>query len=458
LSCRKRFSDLLRLALEAGFLATLVLTFAGPACARDSGGESGLRREALARLDRGDAFGACGLLDTLLMRNQRDGVGAFWAARAREAAGRTEEARCRYLRIEGLAPGTREAELSRARRMRIERVQADVLSEDFPAAPAGAGGDSPPLPGSLLLLPPEDIGASGEHPPFALAWTDLLSDALRGSDLCPSPLPATLALLDLFHDGHAVRATEEAALHPVNTVEGLRARLRGLPAADGAPYLASGGGGWEADLAEALRRFQQDHSLPLTGEADLATEARLESEYREWLLLAPPPLDPRNLPEAARRLRAERVLRGIYRWDEGRVLVQLTLLDANGRAAGHEPITLTFAAEETPAMALRAATLLGASPPLPRVAPARLSPGEMESFASARLVLDRGTGRAAHGERAAPVARPRTATGVGGGPARVLDQHSDARSRRLARVSSAHVGRPRLDRNRARRSVARDPA
>ena len=76
------------------------------------------RVRALELLDAGEAPRARATLDSVLAAEPFDGTAAYWAARAVEESGEEAAARCRYLRVEGAWPGSREALLAEWRQNR----------------------------------------------------------------------------------------------------------------------------------------------------------------------------------------------------------------------------------------------------------------------------------------------------------------------------------------------------
>jgi hypothetical protein len=370
-------------------VATLLVA---PACA-----SAATPRARAARLiEAGNVTGASALLDSLLGEDPTDASAAYWAARVEEETGREVSAGCRYLAIEGAVPGTREALLAEWRRRALERRIADALAARGPDRVAGDAGRG--AGGAVLLLPPENVGAPDDAPLFGLAWTYLLHEALRGSGICPVPVPVALAAADLLRFGKPVRAPLAVTTAPVNTVEGLRARLSILSGADGALYLESPAGAWGDDLEAALVRFQRDRGLPPTGEADPGTQASIEETLLAWLQQVPPPVDPKLVPRVAELCGATVVVRGTWRREEGRITVELAPLDASGGANLGEPVTTSFTAGNAPvaarAAASRLALRLGGSE-VASSADWSLTPAELEQAAATLLLLDRGFARPA---------------------------------------------------------------
>jgi len=386
-----------------------------PGDAPDASSPRSPRQEAVAAFDAGDVARSAALLDSLLADDPTDADAAYWRARAAEAQGNGPEARCRYLALEAGAPGTPAALLAAGRRRSLERREADALvvrfarddrdDRDGPDGRDGPGGrdggqaEAEEGPGTaVLLLPPEALGSAGESPLFGLAWAYLLADGLAGPDLCPISVPSLLAATDLLRAGRAVRAPQSVSAWPVNTVEGLRARLAALPGVDGLPYLATAGREWDAALEQAIRRFQTDQEIPPTGDADLGTQARLEDALESWLGVPPPPLEPKLLPSAARLLGADVVVRGTYRREGGQLEVSLALLDAGGTPRHGEPIVRRFRPADLPQAAREAARAiadrLGATRP-PAAASWSMAPEEFDRAAASLLLHDRGMPAAA---------------------------------------------------------------
>lgn len=371
-------------------LVVTLVGLTGPA------GAANPRARAMRLLEAGDAVAAAALLDSLLVEDPTDAPGAYWAARAEEDAGRVDAAWRRYQDLEGVLPGTPEALLSEWRRRALERRAADALAARGPdrldSDPGrGAGG-------AVLLLPPENLGSPDDAPLFGLAWTYLLHEALRGSGISPVSMPVALAAADLLRYGKAIRAPAAVSTAPVNAVEGLRARLAILPGADGATYLDSPAGGWGDDLDAALIRFQREHGLPSTGEADLGTQARIEEAVLGWMQQVPLPVDPRHLSRMAELCGATAVVRGTWRREEGRITVELAPLDSAGASRFGEPVVAVFTAGDAPvaarAAASRLSTRLGGGELAPAV-PWSLTPPELEQGAATLLLLDRGLPRPA---------------------------------------------------------------
>ncbi len=350
------------------------------------------RARAMRMIETGHPAAAAALLDSLLAADPTDASAAYWAARVEEEAGRDAPAICRYLALEGAVPGTPEATLATWRRQALERRSADALVARGPdrADPDRTGR------GAVLLLPPENVSAPEDAPLFGLTWTYLLQEAMRGSEICPVPIPVMLAATDLVRDGRPIRAPAAATTAPVNTVEGLRARLSVLSGADGELYLRRPDGGWSEDLEAALVRFQRDQSLPPTGEADLGTQARLDEQLLVWLQQTPRPVDPKLVPRIAELCGATVVVRGTWRREEGRIALELAPLDPLGGARLGEPVSASFPIEQASTAAREAASRLvrrlGGSG-LDVAAGWSLTSAEYELATATLLLLDRGLSR-----------------------------------------------------------------
>lgn len=352
------------------------------------------RAEAMAAWDAGRPERALRLVDSLLTADPTDAVAAYWGMRIEETEGDHVAARCRALALEAGALGTPAALLAERRRRALERREADLLLERGIDAAALAA----PRRTTLLLLPPEELGGGGRQALFGLSWTYLVGEALRATAICPVPVPSMLVVQELLRDGRAARAPLAASVYPVNTVQGLRARLSVLPGAEGSSYLESADGGWDDRLEAAILRFQRERDLPATGEADLTTQARIEEVLESWLDRPPAPVEPRHLSRAAELLGAASIVRGTYRFDEGQIEVSLAVLSADGSSRLGEPLVTRFrptrAAEGAQVAAARIAERLGAQPS-PAVHAWTMSPEELESATRSLLLMDRGLPRVA---------------------------------------------------------------
>lgn len=356
------------------------------------------RARALSAMDQGHGGAALALLDSLSAADPGDGVAAYWGARAIELAGRVDEARCRYLAVEAGWPEDPAGELAGWRRRHLERSAAEAAAARGPDAMQRAAFEE--AAGAVLILPPEDLGGTAETPLFGLAWVYLLQDALRGSGVCPVPVSTMLVAADLLRYGRPVRAPATVSALPVNTLDGLRARLAVLPGADGGAYLSGAASSGEEDAAAveaALLRFQRDRGLAPTGQADLATQARLEEALEAWCDQPPAVIDPRLVVRAAQLTGATAVVRGTYRRDAGRIVVELVPLDASGAPAFGEPIVRDIAPGALVAAAAEAGATLAARFGRAAAPPARWSlPAEdLMKASGALLLLDRGLARAA---------------------------------------------------------------
>lgn len=328
-----------------------------PACAQEPRApvirESSRTRSPEARvLDtmvEGRLDAAAAALDSLLRADPADLTGGYLAARTDELRGRTARARCRYLELEAKARGTRQADLAFLRRRDLERRQADATflgDGSFPEETSARG---------LLLLPLEDLSDELDHPYFGLVWTYLMQETLQGSGLCPVSIPATLLAVEQLSRGVATRAPASLLGRPINTTGGLRARLSVLPGKDGTPLLETAEGDWDESLRRALEGFQAERDLPVTGEADRTTLTEIERALDLWLRRPPALLAPALLASVMREVGATMAARGTYRFEGGRVSVQLSLIDLAGRPLLGAPVSLNFEPRETVRYAGRAA-------------------------------------------------------------------------------------------------------
>jgi hypothetical protein len=137
----------------------------------------------------------------------------------------------------------------------------------------------------------------------------------------------------------------------------VRARLAAIPDRDGKPYLEDAEGEWDAVAREAIERFQADHGLPVTGDADLTTLSTLDRALDRWIERAPKALPPNLVPRAMELLGAARAVRGTYRLEGARVVVQLFLLSPDGQSS-IDPIILRFPIDQTTTSAFAAARRL----------------------------------------------------------------------------------------------------
>ncbi|MEZ4648916.1 MAG: peptidoglycan-binding domain-containing protein [Candidatus Eisenbacteria bacterium] len=353
------------------------------------------RGRAVDLLEDGRAADALAAFDSLLIGDLSDLGAGYLAATAEAALGRPGRARCRWLEVEVVGERENVGRLARFERRRTERELAD---RQLGLGAAWFSSEAPVLtaPG-IALLPLESLGGDVEGPYYGLTWTYLLYDALRGSRLCPAPIPSTLLALDLVTAGRGVRLPADIAAQPLNTVGGLRGRLALLPGGLGGGVLESPAGDWDDRLREALRFFQQTQGLAVTGEADPETQRRLETVFRSWLESPPVALAPNLVPRVLSVLGSTRAVRGTYRIESGEVRVQISIVDAAGQPTHPEPILLDFALGETAANARRAAAEIA------RLAGGRLSDwvetpeeigfGRWNNAAQARLVFDRGLPR-----------------------------------------------------------------
>ncbi|MCB9463029.1 MAG: peptidoglycan-binding protein [Candidatus Eisenbacteria bacterium] len=353
------------------------------------------RERGVDLLEGGRAAEALAVFDSLLIGDLTDLGAGYLAARAEADLGRPGRARCRWLEVEVVAEKDQVGRLARHDRRRTERELAD---RQLGLGAAWFSSEAPVLaaPG-IALLPLESLGGDVEGPYYGLTWSYLLFDALRGSRLCPAPIPSTLLALDLVTAGRGVRLPADIATQPLNTVGGLRGRLALLPGGLGGGVLESRSGDWDDRLREALRFFQQTQGLAVTGEADPETQRRLETVFRSWLESPPVALAPNLVPRVLSVLGSMRAVRGTYRIEAGEVRVQISIVDAAGQPTHPEPILLDFPLDETAVNARRAAAeiarLSGGRLSEWIDAPAEIGFGRWNSAAQARLVFDRGLPR-----------------------------------------------------------------
>ena len=353
------------------------------------------RQRGVSWLEQGRAAEALSLFDSLIVADLTNLGAGHLAATAESELGRPGRARCRWLEIEVVG---REWEVGRLARYSRREVEQELADRQLALGAAWFSAETPVLtaPG-IVLLPLESLGGDVEGEYYGLAWSYLLFDALRGSRLCPAPIPSTLLALDLVTSGRGVRLPAGVASQPLNTVGGLRGRLALLPSGLGGGVLESTSGDWDDQLREALRFFQQTQGLAVTGEADPESQRRLETVFRAWLESPPPPLPPNLVSRVLGVLGATRAVRGTYRIEDGEVRVQISVVDQAGQPTDPTPILLDFPLGETAAQTRRAAAEIA------RLAGGRLSawtrmPGEIgfgrwNTAARARLVFDRGLPR-----------------------------------------------------------------
>lgn len=346
---------------------------------------------ARAALWAGRPADALATSDSLLALDLTDLVAGYVAARAEDLLGRTDRARMRYLDLEGAAPGEKVAELARIRRRDLEWKLAE--QQDSLRLLESEPGNFAPM---VALFPLEPLGGESDPPYFGLIWSYLLFEGLRGAGLAPAPIASTLLVQERLAGGQAVRAPSDIGRKPINTSAGVRARLAAIPDRDGKPYLESAAGEWDAGAREAIERFQADHGLPVTGDADLTTLSTLDRALDRWIERAPKPLPPNLVPRAMELLGAAWALRGTYRLEGSRVVVQLFLLSPDGQSS-IDPIILRFPIDQTTTYAFEAARRLASA------AGTRLASGveaeklldesALELAARTLVILDRGLPR-----------------------------------------------------------------
>src|SRR5690606_18051166 len=258
----------------AAFLASFFL-LAGAALAD----QSPARDRAREALWAGRAADALATSDSLLALDLTDLTAGYVAARAEELLGRTARARLRYLDLEGAAPGTDVAELANVRRRDLEWKLAEERNARGIVELEGDTEASP----LVALFPLEPLGGESDPPYFGLAWTYLIFESWRGAGIAPAPVSSTLLVQELLAGGQAVRAPSDIGRKPINTLGGVRARLAAIPGRDGKPYREDAEGEWDVIAREAIERFQADHGLPVTGDADLTTLAALDRALDRWI-------------------------------------------------------------------------------------------------------------------------------------------------------------------------------
>ncbi len=185
------------------------------------------------------------------------------------------------------------------------------------------------------VLPADDLGSPDglDGLPFALSW--LLRDDLQAAGLkAVAPLARVVRALDRGQDAAlgAVSTPAEASRLPIQTIEGLKARLALIPGPTGKPLYAGAIDG-EADEAmiDAIRGLQSSLGIEPTGEADAPTMGALAEAYERRLLERPPAANPASLPSLARSIPARTLVRSTMRVREGRLVFGLAVLDENGR-------------------------------------------------------------------------------------------------------------------------------
>jgi len=380
---RIRRGDAVRVALIFGILL-LSLPVRGQAET-----DQAMRQRGLLLLRSGDAHRAKAVFDSLLTRDLTDLTAGYLAAQAELEIGQVESARCRWLEVEGAGQGERIGLLAAARRRWREQEMTDALigipGSNEVNAVGGAG---------LALLPLESLGGGQETPYLGLAWSYLLFDALGGTGLCPVSIPTMLLVQDRVTGGRGVRVPSHLARRPVNTVNGIRLRLSLLPRRDGGRYLLQTTGDWDSGLREAILEFQRDESLTETGEADLATQERLESRLDRWVEQPPPPLLPSKLGAFLRGVGANLALRGSYRREGESILVEMSVISSEGQAIHSEPIRRRFSERDLSANAFDVAREItrivgGRSMAWKQPAP-ELGINDLESATAVLMRMDRG--------------------------------------------------------------------
>lgn len=378
----------------AGSLLTLALALSAPRAL----GATDPRARAIIELASGRPEIAQAVADSVLRADLSDLTAAYVGARAAEAGGDLDGARCRYLELERVAPGQPVARLAADRRRSLEARQADRLATDARTRTAEPRGDGAVAPRDLvLLLPLENLGEAEPGAGFGLAWTFLLDEALRGTELCPVGLPAMLVTQDQVTGALPRRISEAVRRFPVNSLTGLDARLAALPDREGRSYLAAAGADSAAIRRDALLAFQRDHGLVPSGEADRETQRALESALERWVDEPPAALAPEAVPRAMRQLGAGLALRGTYVLEGERARVQFGWIDLEGRevaAAVSRSFPVVAAREEARAAALDLVRRRGGTPHLEgdRI---DLDPSALRTLTDGLLLDARGAGELA---------------------------------------------------------------
>jgi hypothetical protein len=185
------------------------------------------------------------------------------------------------------------------------------------------------------VLPADDMGSPAglDGLPFALAW--LLRDDLQAAGLTAvAPMARVVRALDLGRDAAlaSVSRPAEASRLPIQTIEGLKARLALIPGPSGKPLYAGPIDGEPGEsLTDAIRGLQSATGIEPTGEADAPTMGALAEAYEKRMLEAPPAASPASLPSLARSIPARTFVRSTMRVREGRLVFGLVALDQNGR-------------------------------------------------------------------------------------------------------------------------------
>lgn len=378
-----------RLPRIALLLVTVVLC-AHPALAD----QSSARDRAREALRAGRAADALATSDSLLALDLTDLTAGYVSARAEELLGRTLRARLRYLDLEGAAPGSDIAWLANVRRRDLEwKLAEERNAQGIGLLSAQAEPEATPL---VAIFPLEPLGGESDPPYFGLIWSYLIFESWRGAGIAPVPISSTLLVQELLAGVRTVRAPSDIGRKPINTLGGVRARLAAIPDREGKPYLESAEGEWDVTAREAVERFQADHGLPVTGDADLTTLATLDRTLDRWIERPPRALPPNLVPRAMELLGATRAVRGTYRLEGSRVVVQLFLVSPDGQSS-IDPIILRFPIDETARYAFEAGRRLAASAGTqlaPRLEAERpLDESALELAARTLVILDRGLPR-----------------------------------------------------------------
>jgi hypothetical protein len=185
------------------------------------------------------------------------------------------------------------------------------------------------------VLPADNLGSPDglEDLPFALSW--MLRDDLQAAGLSPvAPLARVVRALDRKRDAafHSRSTPEEASRLPIQTIEGLKARLSLIPGPTGSPlYNGAIDGEAGGGLEDAIRTLQAVVGIAPTGEADASTMGALGEIYERRLLERPPAVDPATVPVLARAIPARSLVRPTMRVRDGRLIFGVVVLDENGR-------------------------------------------------------------------------------------------------------------------------------
>jgi hypothetical protein len=256
---------------------------------------------------------------------------ALPAATLAEAPGAAEYARARAALEQG-DPSAALAPLGAVRwhaeEVDLRRLAAVDLSRCEASLPDSFRWD-------YAVLPADNLGSpSGlEGLPFSLSW--LLRDDLQAAGvLRVAPLARVVRALDRGRDAAfpAGSTPEQASRLPVQTVEGLKARLSLIPGATGRPlYVGSIDNEADPELRDAIRGLQAMVGAEPTGEADATTMGALSEVYEKRLLEPPAAADPGALASLAAAIPTRFLLRPTMRVREGRLVFGLVVLDDRGR-------------------------------------------------------------------------------------------------------------------------------